>query len=498
MTDVRDTVLVLAPRGRDGELMQHLLQTNNIAAELATNERVFEALTGTAAAAVITQEALDASFRDGFSKAREAQPPWSDFPIICLVNTPRPDVLHALTQELGNLTVLERPVAPLTLLASVRSALRARKRQHEARIAIEQRDQFLAMLGHELRNPLAAIVLAAKLARDDRGAVGARIEIIERQSNLLARLVDDLLDVARVTTGKVRLRREPVDVDAAIRSCIAALDDKARRRSINVVFTSGTGTIIEGDTVRIEQVLSNLLSNAIKYSPAGRTVKITSTRDGNFCEVRVRDQGIGIAKEMQPHVFDLFAQVDGSIDRAEGGMGIGLTLVDRLVRLHDGTIELVSAGLGQGTEFVVRLPIGQPKLVDNVVSLTDKLEANKLRVVLVEDNADLRDLTQQMLEALGCSVEVAADGIEGVDRILSSRPDLAIVDIGLPELDGFGVARRVRQETGSSQLLVAVTGYGRDQDRDEAHRAGFDVHMTKPLDVNSLRNMLDTARRRTA
>jgi CheY-like chemotaxis protein len=184
--------------------------------------------------------------------------------------------------------------------------------------------------------------------------------------------------------------------------------------------------------------------------------------------------------------------------RAEGGMGIGLTLVDRLVRLHDGTIELVSAGLGQGTEFVVRLPIGQPKLVDNVVSLTDKLEANKLRVVLVEDNADLRDLTQQMLEALGCSVEVAADGIEGVDRILSSRPDLAIVDIGLPELDGFGVARRVRQETGSSQLLVAVTGYGRDQDRDEAHRAGFDVHMTKPLDVNSLRNMLDTARRRTA
>jgi CheY-like chemotaxis protein len=328
--------------------------------------------------------------------------------------------------------------------------------------------------------------------------VGARIEIIERQSNLLARLVDDLLDVARVTTGKVRLRREPLDIDATIRSCVAALEDKARRRSINVMFTRGSGTIIEGDTVRIEQVLSNLLSNAIKYSPAGRTVRIESTRDGDFCEIRVRDQGIGIAKEMQPHVFDLFAQVEGSIDRAEGGMGIGLTLVDRLVRLHGGSIQLVSAGLGQGTEFIVRLPIGEPEIHDNIIRLSNKLDANKLRVVLVEDNADLRDMTQQILEALGCSVEVAADGLEGVDRIVASRPDVALVDIGLPGLDGFGVARRVREAVGPHQLLVAVTGYGRDQDRDEAQRAGFDRHMTKPLDVNTLRAMLEAARRRSA
>jgi signal transduction histidine kinase/CheY-like chemotaxis protein len=493
-----NTVLVLAPRGRDGELMQKLLVSSGIEAELATAERVCAGIAGDGGAAIVTQEALDSTFRDCFAKARDAQPPWSDFPIIVLLNTRSTEALAALTQELGNLTVLERPVAPLALLASVRSALRARARQHEARLAIEQRDQFLAMLGHELRNPLAAIVLAAKLARDDRGAVGARIEIIERQSNLLARLVDDLLDVARVTTGKVRLRREPVDIDAAIRSCISALEDRARRRSIDVMFTSGSGTVIEGDTVRIEQVLSNLLSNAIKYSPAGRTVRIESARDGDLCEIRVRDQGIGIAKEMQPHVFDMFAQIDGSIDRAEGGMGIGLTLVDRLVRLHEGTIQLVSAGLGQGTEFIVRLPVGNAKAPDNVLSLTDKLDANKLRVVLVEDNADLRDLTQQMLEALGCNVEVAADGLEGVDRIVSSRPDLALVDIGLPGLDGFGVARRVREVLGHQQLLVAVTGYGRDQDRDEAHRAGFDRHMTKPLDVNSLRAMIETARRRSA
>jgi signal transduction histidine kinase/CheY-like chemotaxis protein len=497
MPETRDTVLVLAPRGRDAELMQQLLESDGIEAEIATNDRVFGALAGTAGAAIVTQEALDAAFRDGFAKAKQSQPPWSDFPVISLVNTPRTDVLMALTQELGNLTVLERPVAPLTLIAAVRAALRARARQHEARFAIQQRDQFLAMLGHELRNPLAAIVLAAKLARDDRGHITERIEIIERQSNLLARLVDDLLDVARVTTGKVRLRREAVDVDAAIRSCLTALEDKARRRSIDIVFTSGSGTIIEGDTVRIEQVFSNLLSNAIKYSPAGRTVRIESLRDGDFCQVRVRDQGIGIAAEMQPHVFDLFAQVDGSIDRAEGGMGIGLTVVDRLVRLHEGTVQLVSAGLGQGTEFVVRLPIGQPKTPDHVLNLTDKLDAHKVRVVLVEDNSDLRELTQEMLEALGCSVEVAVDGLEGVTRILSSVPDLAIVDIGLPGLDGFGVARRVREKLGAGQLLVAVTGYGREQDRDEAHKAGFDLHMTKPMTVDALRDLLVTARRKS-
>lgn len=407
-------------------------------------------------------------------------------------------MLVALTQELGNLTVLERPVAPLTLLAAVRAALRARTRQHEARIAIEQRDQFLAMLGHELRNPLAAIVLAAKLSREsgDRSQLDHRLEVIDRQSNMLARLVDDLLDVARVTTGKVRLRREAVDIDAAIRSCIVALEDKARRRQITVVFTSGSGAIIEGDTVRIEQVFSNLLSNAIKYSPATRMVRIESARVDDMCEIRVRDQGIGIAAEMQPHVFDLFAQVAGSIDRADGGMGIGLTLVDRLVRLHNGSIELVSAGLGQGSEFVVRLPVGNPPVADNVIEISERIDANKIRVVLVEDNADLRELTQEMLEALGCHVEVAVDGLEGLERIMSSRPDVAIVDIGLPGLDGFGIAREVRKRLGAGQFLVAVTGYGRDQDRDEALHAGFDVHMTKPLSVDALRGLLVTARRK--
>jgi CheY-like chemotaxis protein len=371
-------------------------------------------------------------------------------------------------------------------------------RQFEARAAIQQRDQFLAMLGHELRNPLAAIVLATKLARGRGAQAEQRLEVIERQSNLLARLVDDLLDVARVTTGKVRLRREAVNIDATIRGCIEAHEERARARSISLAFTSGGGAVIEGDSVRIEQVLANLIANAIKYSAAARSVSISSTVVDNRCEIRVKDQGIGIAVEMQAHVFDLFTQANDSIDRADGGMGIGLTLVDRLVRLHGGTVELQSEGLGLGSEFIIRLPIGNPPIDPNVIRLAPASSTAKLRVVLVEDNADLRQLSIELLETLGCSVETAVDGVDGVERIVKSRPDLALVDIGLPGLDGFGVAREVRRQIGTEQFLVAVTGYGRDQDREEAKRAGFDLHVTKPLVVDTLTKLIESAQQRPA
>jgi signal transduction histidine kinase/ActR/RegA family two-component response regulator len=492
-------VLVLAPRGRDGDLIQQMLIRHELDVQVcATTVDMLAAIQTDAGCAIIAQEALDPAFYSELSTLLSTQPPWSDFPLLVLMTSASSETLTKLTKGLGNVTILERPIAPQTLLAAIQAALRGRVRQFEARAAIQQRDQFLAMLGHELRNPLAAIVLAARLVRDDsdRSQLHHRVEVIERQSNILARLVDDLLDVARVTSGKVRLRREAVDVDAAIRSCIESHAERARHRATNVVFTSGANVVIEGDTVRVEQVLSNLISNAIKYSPSGRTVRVSSLRSDNLCEIRVRDEGIGIAPEMQPRVFDLFAQIDSSVDRAEGGMGIGLTLVDRLVRLHGGTIELVCEGLGCGCEFIVRLPIGNPPTPSNVISLDARRNADKVRVVLVEDNADLRALTAEMLEALGCLVEVAVDGPDGVKQILDSRPDLALVDIGLPGLDGFGVAREIRKQVGTAQLLVAATGYGRDQDREEAQRAGFDLHVTKPLAADALQKLIAQARER--
>jgi signal transduction histidine kinase/CheY-like chemotaxis protein len=405
--------------------------------------------------------------------------------------------LQRVIVELGNVTVLERPIAPPTLITAVHAALRARRRQYEARAAIQQRDQFLAMLGHELRTPLGSIVLAVELARREREGpqVARRLELIARQSNLLARLVDDLLDVARVTAGKIQLRREPVDVDAVVRGCVAALAERARRRSIALEIGPDSGAVIEADPVRIEQVINNLLSNAIKYSPVGRRVHVSAAIVGDACELRVRDQGVGIAPEMQGRIFDLFVQADGSFERSEGGMGIGLTLVDRLVRLHGGSIELRSEGLGHGSEFIVRLPLGAVPAGAGA-SPPGVASPAELRVVLVEDNLDLRELTSDLLVALGCSVELAADGPHGVERIVQSQPELALVDIGLPFLDGFGVAREVRRRLGSAPYLVAVTGYGRSQDRERAVDAGFDTFVTKPLGADKARDLIERARAR--
>jgi len=492
-----ERVLVLAPRGRDAELMQALLNGHGLAATSCTDAAdLLHQIQTDAGCALLTQEAFDSQLQVTLSRALAAQPAWSDFPLIVLVNAQNAEASQVLAVELGNVTVLERPLAPHILLTAVRAALRGRRRQYEARSAIQQRDQFLAMLGHELRNPLGAIVLASQLARNssERSQLDQRLVLIERQSSLLARLVDDLLDVARVTTGKVRLRREAVDIDDTIRSSMAALGDRAQARSIPVVLAATSGTIIEGDGVRIEQVINNLLSNAIKYSPAGRSVTITSACDDGMCVIRVRDQGIGIAPEIQAHVFELFAQADSSLERADGGMGIGLTLVDRLVRLHGGRVDIASAGIGHGTEVTVRLPIGSPPAPTNIVPLAPSLPA-KLRVVLVEDNRDLRELTAEMLEALGCSVELAVDGREGIERIVANRPDLALVDIGLPLLDGFAVAREVRKQLGPEIMLVAASGYGLDQDREDARRAGFDHHVTKPLGIEVLRELIAHALR---
>jgi two-component system, sensor histidine kinase len=493
--DIEERVLVLAPRGRDAELMASCLVEYGFGSTVCANvvELISEIERG-AAAALVTQEAVDSELQIRLSRMLSAQPAWSDFPLIMLVAAQAAAASQLLAVNLGNVTVLERPLAPNILLTAVQAALRARRRQYQARAAIQQRDQFLAMLGHELRNPLAAIVLATQLARDgvDRVQLTSRLQLIERQSTMLARLVDDLLDVARVTTGKVRLRHEAVDIDDAIRSSIAALTDRARTRGVTFMFASTSGAIVEGDTVRIEQVLNNVLSNALKYSPSGRTVRVSSAIEHDMCVIRVRDQGIGIAPDMQARVFDLFAQADGSLERAEGGMGIGLTLVDRLVRLHGGHVELTSEGLGHGTEVVIRLPIGTPMIAPNVIKLATAQPA-KLRVVLVEDNADLRELTKELLEAYGCSVGLASDGHEGLALVLESKPDLALIDIGLPVLDGYGVAREVRAQLGSSIVLVAASGYGLEQDREAAHCAGFDLHVTKPLDGKGLQEVISFA-----
>ncbi|MDB4958320.1 MAG: histidine kinase [Myxococcales bacterium] len=487
-----ERIFVFAPRGRDAELTRVLLVSNGLDTEICTSGvALISAIRAGAGCAVVTQEALGAELQTELATIFGAQPPWSDFPLVILSGGH-----HPLQPELGNVTVLERPVSPATLLTAVTASLRARRRQYQARAAIQQRDQFLAMLGHELRNPLGAIVLATEMVRSgsvDREKVASRLEMISRQAGHLARLVDDLLDVSRVTSGRLQLRREAVDVDEIVQSCIGALAARAAERQVTLHVEARCGAVIEGDAVRIEQVISNLLTNAIKYSSSGRTVSISSRCGNHQWELRIRDQGIGIAADMLPRVFDLFAQADGSLERSEGGMGIGLTLVDRLVRLHDGTVEVTSEGLGKGSEFIVRIPIGhapgKPAAVEEPAP-----SGLAVHVVLVEDNEDLRELSEALLQSLGCEVTAAADGPHGLERILAEKPDLAVIDIGLPGMDGFAVARQVRARLGDSLLLVAVTGYGQAHDREHALAAGFDVHITKPMRTPAIKTMVERAR----
>ena len=490
---IHDRVLVLAPRGRDAELTRELLaHAGHLAQTCRDGTALIAAVREGAACAVITQEALAPSVQTELGRVLEAQPPWSDFPVIVL--TTRGPSLGV--DDLGNVTTLERPVSPTTLVTAVRSAFRARKRQYEARAAIQQRDQFLAMLGHELRNPLSAIVLASEPWQErTEETMANRLQVIARQSGQLMRLVDDLLDIARVTSGKVQLQREAVDTVGLIDSCMTGLAGRARSKGIELE-TATTSATIEADPVRLEQIVNNLVTNAIKYSPSGTKVTVTTHVHGGTWELHVRDQGVGIAVDMQRRVFDLFAQAENSLARADGGMGIGLTLVDRLVRLHAGTVRLVSEGVGKGSEFIVTMPVGhaRPARVEAI-----SWEAGQtIRAVLVEDNADVRDLSKSLLETLGCEVEVASEGNEGLALILKSKPALAVVDIGLPGLDGFAIAEQVRRSLGNSIMMVAVTGYGQKYDRARALASGFDAHITKPLRLATIQPIIDRARRTDA
>jgi signal transduction histidine kinase/ActR/RegA family two-component response regulator len=494
-----ERALVFAPRGRDAELACTLLATHGIAvARCANAGDLVTGIRDGAGCAIMTSDVIDRELHGELRAWLAAQPPWSDFPIIVL--TSGTGAVRDTGFDLGNMTILERPVAPPTLLAAVRAALRGRRRQYDAQAAIHQRDQFLAMLGHELRNPLAAIVLAAEppAERINPAVLIKRLAMIARQGNHLSRLVNDLLDVARVTSGKLQLRREAVDLDAAIRDCLEAAEPRARERDIRFVATLASAAIVEGDAGRLEQVIGNLLGNAIKYSPPGRTISVSSARSGDGCEIRVRDQGIGIAADMLPRVFDLFAQADASLDRSEGGLGIGLALVDRLVRLHGGTVSVSSAGIGMGSEFVVQLPFGDPPAM-SAIDPGPAVELDRpLRVVIVEDNRDLLELTQAVVESLGCTTEIAADGEEGLERIVATHPDLALVDVGLPKLDGYELARRVKQRLVVPPTLVAVTGYGQRSDRTRALAAGFDDHITKPVRAETLHALIEATRTRLA
>jgi two-component system CheB/CheR fusion protein len=373
-----------------------------------------------------------------------------------------------------------------------RAVLQIARLYEEARQANRAKDEFLAMLGHELRNPLGAISHAVRLLADvqpDGSPAAHARDVIARQSVHLARLVDDLLDVGRVMTGKILLDVQPVDL-AEIAERTVAMFASAGRTQQHRVTTETTPVWIDADAVRLEQVVGNLLTNALKYTPREGTIRVTVGPEGRDAVLRVEDSGTGIPAHLLPHIFDLFVQGERHLDRAQGGLGIGLTLVQRLASLHGGSVEAFSPGPGRGSRFTVRLPaVRQPprRVDERPPERTPAESATRRRILIVEDNQDSRDMLHYVLAGAGHEVHEAADGAEGLDAALRLRPDVALVDVGLPRLDGYEVARRIRATPERhGMLLVALTGYGLVEDRDRALRAGFDLHLVKPVDPEKL------------
>ena len=356
---------------------------------------------------------------------------------------------------------------------------------------VRERDQFLAMLGHELRNPLSAILMAVELMQEPERDPARQRAIILRQATHLARLVDDLLDVSRVTSGKIALQRVAVELNELVGHSISALDAAAKAKDVRVTFRgSGCRLSVSADPVRLEQVVANLLTNAFKYTPAGGHVQVSLELQGDQAVLVVQDSGVGISAEMLSRIFDLFAQVQGTLDRAQGGMGIGLTLVRSLVQLHGGTVEATSPGDGQGSRFEVRLPLELAAVRNDEPLLPAKCGGHTRQILVIEDNPDSRELLQTLLQQLGHHVDAAEDGPRGVARALELKPEVVLVDIGLPGIDGYAVARQLRSALAGDVFLVALTGYGQPEDQRLALEAGFDLHLTKPLDIEAIKHIL--------
>ena len=415
-----------------------------------------------------------------------------------------PQVLRAKVQVFVALAMkneqLKRQAEKLSQRTTELTATNKRLvREMEERRAVEARssakDEFLAMLGHELRNPLSAISSASSLL----GMPGAGAEssararlIIGRQTQHLSRIVDDLLDLSRAMSGKILLSRKRIDLATLVSSCLDTFRATGRTAGYTIGAELQPGWV-DGDATRLEQIATNLIDNALKYTPGDGRIDIAIAPEGDEVVLTVRDSGVGIAPDLLPQVFDVFVQGSISIDRSQGGLGIGLSLVRRLVELHGGKVHASSAGTGAGSTFQIRLPRTEAAASpDSVADVGGAGAGAKPTVLLIEDNDDGREMMATMLASFGYTVLQARDGLEGVRMATAQRPDVALVDIGLPGIDGYEVARRLRHDDATGAIrLIALTGYGLAEDQRRVLEAGFDLHLVKPVELAALLEQLD-------
>jgi signal transduction histidine kinase/CheY-like chemotaxis protein len=499
--NIESRILLHAPVGKDALLASQALERAGLECRVcASMQETLDELDKGASCLFIVEEALDSGWLKPLIQYVSLQPTWSDLPILILTSHGLESPgLQNVVGKLGNFTLLERPVRATSLISAARSALRGRLRQYQMRENDRMKDEFLASLGHELRNPLAPIrtsmqVLDRMFPATER--VRVVTQVVERQVSHLTRLVDDLLDVARITSGKVNLQRRQValaDIISHTLEICRPLMESGRHHL--EVEQPPHAVLLDADPARLVQSLANVLSNAVKFSPASSTIFLRAAVDGERLVFTVKDSGVGLEPESLSRIFEMFVQSDPLRGQVLGGLGIGLSLTKRFTEMHGGTIHALSEGLGHGCEFVLTLPIVlKQELAAGVAALAsidDKAPGAQFPILVVDDNKDGADMLEMMLQLEGHTVYKAYTGQEAVDLAKHARPHVVLMDIGLPDFDGYEAARRIRLQPGGQNLvMVALTGWGHDEARQKAGEAGMNHHMVKPVDLSVLREYL--------
>jgi len=502
-TPAEQRTLVLAPTGKDAALICAALNHARIANEVCRNAaELAEQCRHGVGAVLVAEEGLNKpASRRLMQDIVERQPSWSDLPVVLLAKGGVPTrQVGEITRSLGNVTLLERPVSAATLASTVRTALRTRERQYQTRTAEQRKDAFLATLAHELRNPLAPLTNALHLMR--RGDADEAVrewsqQVMQRQLLQMTRLVDDLLDVARITQGKVALQKRLVDAREVIRNAIEIsmpLID-ARHHSLQSRLPDQT-VLVDADPVRLAQCISNLLNNAAKYTPEKGRIELRADCVEANLVLSVKDDGVGIPAHAMRGLFEIFSQVDRSRSHSQGGLGIGLSLVKAFIELHGGQVRAESDGEGRGTTFVATIPLAQswsealPALPQAYTRRTQQPQ----RILIVDDNVDSADSLGLLLGACGHAVTKAYTGSQGLEAALRAPPDFAILDIGLPDMTGFDLAERMRGEPHTTHtVLIALSGWGQAVDRERSAQAGFTHHLVKPADPAAVLQLIQSS-----
>ncbi len=416
-----------------------------------------------------------------------------DIPPLRSSGTQEIDHLHAAIREAAIVLSTEEQARTLAESEREQLLLREKAAREQAERDSKAKDEFLAMLGHELRNPLSAITSAITLLEMDgvdASVVDRAKSVMRRQTDHLSSIVNDLLDLSRVMSGKIHLNKHALDLSDVVKNCVETFRTAGRFDQKNVSVEM-EAALIHGDATRIEQIVANLIDNAIKYTPEGGRIAVEVQVIADEALLAVRDTGMGISKELLPSVFDVFVQGENTLERAKGGMGIGLSLVKRLVELHGGRIAAHSEGNGKGSEFTVRFPLLEGGKAKTLVDASQGSE-RKCSILLVEDQDDGRELMAMLLQSYGHHVLQAANGIQALQLAAEYQPEIAILDIGLPGMDGYELAGRLRNDPRTDRIrLVALTGYGLKEDRKRALDAGFDLHLAKPLKYEELKRFLN-------